>query len=388
MLKPFDCRQCVLSSISQGFSLQEGRCTNGVLIMGEALGHNEFVAGLPFRPNGAAGSLLEQAFRITRTNREEYLIDNIIRCQPPGDELVGRGYENSAIAYCTATYGTRVYSDPRVKAVLALGATAFRSISGITGKKLGVGDCRGYVLPSILASGVPVVGSYHPAHIRRGKLAYTAYLVHDLRKALAVAQGRYKSYCSDEEYEKYARYQLGPSIDDAKSFAYRVRDNPNLTLGYDIETPNSQEAEEDEREEVMGEPIESIQFSLGKGEGIWFPWEGTYIKIAKAILKLRNRKLGFNIWHFDNPKLYANGCEINGELVDLMWKWHHLYPDLEMGLQKVASMCDFMFIWKHFAKDKRRERFYGVVDAEVLFWIEEKIDRILEMMKVPTVSVA
>ena len=385
MLKPIDCRGCALDKLSNSFSSQEGNCLNGVLLMGEGLGHNEAIDGLPFRPRGAAGSLLEQVFRICRTDRSQFLIDNIVRCQPPNDNLHGYGYEHDAITHCTEHYGSRVYGDNRVKAILALGAVAFRNITGISGKKLGISDVRGYVheVTNKWFDNMPVIGSYHPAHIRRGKLAYTDYLIHDLRKVMGVANGTYKSY---EERDTYTNnYQLNPSTDDARSFFYRVKDSPRLDVAYDIETPNSAVLEEDEREEIIGEsePITSIQFSLGKGEGIWMPWEGNYVKVAKAILRRSNSKLCFNGWNFDNPKLNNNGAEINGRITDLMWKFHYLKPDLEMGLQKVASMCDFPFNWKHFANDPRMQRFYGCVDVDVLHWIEPKIDKILGSMKVP-----
>lgn len=383
MLKPSDCRGCSLDKLSNGFSLPFGLCSNGVLIMGEALGHHEYIEGYPFSKQGAAGSLLEQVFRICRTDRTQFLIDNIVRCQPPNDNLHGFGYEYEAIQHCTKSYAHRVYNDPRVRCVWALGAIAFRNITGIAGKKLNISDLRGYVVPTSIGDRIPCIGSYHPAHVRRGKLAYTDYLVHDLRKAIGVANGSYASFGEAESYKQ--NYQLNPSIEEAKSFFYRVKDSPNLDIAYDIETPNSAEAEEDERDEITGNEIISIQFSLGKNEAIYLPWEGNYIKVAQAILRRSNRKLCFNGYHFDNPKLYANNTTINGTVVDLMWKWHHLKPDLEMGLQKVASMCDFPFYWKMMSLDPRMQRFYGCVDAEVLHWIEPKIDKILESMKVPNV---
>jgi uracil-DNA glycosylase family 4 len=384
MLKPFDCRGCPLDTLGNGFSKQEGLCTNGVLLLGEGLGHNEFIDGLPFRPRGAAGSLLEQCFRITRTSRVDYLLDNIIRCQPPNDQLHGYGYEHEAIECCTRNYSSRVLNDSRVRVILALGAVAFRTATSISGKKLDISNLRGYVIKSdnnrFGKGDIPIIGTYHPAHIRRGKLAYTDYLVHDLRKALNVANGRYKNFCQPDDYP--ANYILEPSIDDAKSFFYRVKDSPKLDVAYDIETPMSGEMEEDERDEDTGNQINSVQFSLGRGEGIYMPWEGNYIKVAQAILRRMNRKLCFNGWHFDNPKLRNNGSVINGRIVDLMWKFHHLKPDLELGLQKVASMCDFPFYWKHFALDKRMEKFYGCVDVDVLHWIEPKLEGVLGSMKI------
>lgn len=378
MIKPPQCRPCQLYAISSGFSKPEGMCRKGVGLLGEALGHNEYIDGLPFRPNGAAGAVLEQAFRLTRTERNDYFIDNLVRCQPPGDHLAGAKYEQASINFCSKVYGSRFIGNRSMAVIVALGSLPFHYLSQLSGKKLGIGDCRGYIINSPIVN-IPIIGSYHPAHIRRGKLGYTDYLVHDIRKALAVARGDYY-WCSAEDYKQ--EYQLTPSIDDAKSFYYLVKDNPGLDLAYDIETPNSGEAEEDEREELENEPITSIQFSLGKRKGIYFPWEGNYVKIAQALLRRANRKLCFNGWHFDNPKLYNNGCTINGEVVDLMWKFHYLKPDLEMGLQKVASICDFPFIWKHFAGESRMQRFYGVVDVDVLHWIEPKVEGVLRSMKV------
>lgn len=348
--------------------------------MGEGLGHNEAIDGLPFRPRGAAGSLLEQVFRICRTDRSQFLIDNIIRCQPPNDNLHGFGYEYDAIQHCTKAYSHRVYGDSRVRAILALGAIAFRNITGISGKKQNISDLRGYVVRNDKFS-VPIVGSYHPAHIRRGKLAYTDYLIHDLRKVMGVANGSYKSYCSIDNYKH--NYILNPSIDDAKSYFYKIKDSPQVVVAYDIETPNSADMSEDEREEILGEQILSIQFSTGKGDGIYLPWEGNYIKVAQAILRRENTKLVFNGWNFDNPKLLVNRCEIKGRNIDVMWGFHYLKPDLEMNLQSVASMCDWPMAWKFLAQDPRMQRLYGCFDVDSLHWIWPKIDGIMGSMKVP-----
>src|ERR1700756_198394 len=112
MIKPFQCRPCSLYSISNGFSQTEGKCTNGVGILGEGLGHNEFIDGLPFRPHGAAGSLLELAFKLVRTDRSQYLIDNIVRCQPYNEQLLGTKFEYAAINHCNDMYGGRFFKDP------------------------------------------------------------------------------------------------------------------------------------------------------------------------------------------------------------------------------------------------------------------------------------
>ena len=52
-----------------GFSQTEGTGSNGVLVVGEALGGEEARDGLPFRPKAAAGSKLEEAFKLPPSNR-------------------------------------------------------------------------------------------------------------------------------------------------------------------------------------------------------------------------------------------------------------------------------------------------------------------------------
>lgn len=376
MLKPEGCLGCPLEPKSNGFSRYEGTGANGVLIMGEALGQKEYEDSLPFRPWGSAGSLLASAMRIVRTPRSAFLIDNVIKCQPPHDSLVDEPYEHGAIAHCMEHYGARTLADPRVKCILALGATAFRTLTGLEGKRLSISDTRGYVLPNVRGYPAPVIGGYHPAFIRRGKLAYTDYLVHDLRKAIAVGTGRYNSF--GEAAQAKLKYQTHPSIDEARAFYYRVKDNPGLMLSVDIETDMTADIEEEEYDEISGSsPIIQCQFSLGKNEGIAFPWEGAYIKVALAILALSNVKLGHNFWIFDGPKLRNAGARINGVVHDSMWIFHHFKPDLEMGLQKVASMCDFPFIWKHLSGDPKQLAWYGIADVDAPHWIFSKLEKVM-----------
>jgi hypothetical protein len=204
-------------------------------------------------------------------------------------------------------------------------------------------------------------------------MGYFSVLMRCLRLAMEVArEGRQPTPPPLDPTP--AGYQLSPSEAEAEEFARLVINaEPDAWLALDIETPYS--TEEESAEEQAGE-ILSIQFSLGPGTGIYFPWREPYIETAKKILAAPIRKAGWNSWRFDEPRLRAKGCVIAGESHDLMWAWHHWQPDLPRGLQFAASMQgpriaepthSWPYPWK--ALDAQAPRFYGVVDCDVLSWM-------------------
>lgn len=394
MQKPTECYNptpCILAQykradgelveLSNGFSIPEGKGTLGVAIIGEGLGHEEAIDGLPFRPRAQAGSQLEDCFRRLGVNREQFFIWNILGCQPPGNLLDGMWYEDSAISTCMARHFTRVldsFRTPHTKVLLAMGNVATRVLTGLSGlasEKQSVSNVRGYVFPSKWGWVVP---TYHPSYIRRGNPHLIPAMLADMRKAIAIAQGRYTDFEGHSSYNG-VNYQTTPSVIDAWDFYYRAQSNSKLMIGYDIETPNSKLAEEDEREdeEYLAEPIESVQFSLAAREGIFLPYQGEYIEIAKKIMELLNRKLAFNNWFFDDPIMRKAGFNFGGGLsIDLMWMFKHWHPRLERGLQKVASLFDFPFPWKHLYGSNMGV--YGCADVDSLHWI---LPRLVAAMK-------
>ena len=215
-----------------------------------------------------------------------------------------------------------------------------------------------------------MVGSYHPSFIRRGNSKLYPALMDDMQKAISVANGTWLGYKGGPEYQK-PTYQLHPSLLEAESFYRRVKENVNLPLSMDIETPKSGENEEDEREELEGDEgrITQVQFSLSKREGIAFPWNSSYLPIIKKVFACRNLKLGFNWWGFDAERVKAEGVIVEGLPHDLMIMFKHYSPGLRRGLQAVASHCNFPFPWKHLF-DSEFE-FYGCADVDAPQWIYE-----------------
>lgn len=151
-------------------------------------------------------------------------------------------------------------------------------------------------------------------------------------------------------------------LEHAEQFLLEAELSPNGLLTYDIETPMSAYADEDELDEESV-TITQIQFSLHPYSGIAFPWREPFITIARKLLVLSIRKAGWNIWNFDDPRLKLNGLVINGVSEDAMWLWHHLQPDLPMGLQFATGFFGMDFPWKHLTANLPR---YGCVDVDAV----------------------
>jgi uracil-DNA glycosylase family 4 len=377
MIKPPDCAGCVLGSgkwESDGYVMSEGEGSNGVVVLGEAGGYNEFIDGLPFRPHAQSGSKLEEAFKIVGreigqpVSRNQFLLYNVINCHPKGDLLVGMPYEKEAIASCSRNVDRVVggFHTNKNKTILALGNVPLKYLTGVSGiaeEKQSISHLRGYVFQSKYGLVVP---SLHPSFIRRGNNHLTPLLVEDIKKALGVASGAFSSYQYHKDY-KPPEYQVKPSLDEAWSFYYKVKDSPRAILSYDIETPMSGETDEDERDELEGKDINLVQFSIAKGTGIAFPFNSDYLSIIGTLFNLENVKANHNTWNFDNPRLRAANIQIRGKTHDTMWMFKHWHSRLPRGLQNAASLVGFPFPWKHLYGTNLE--WYGCADVDAVQWL-------------------
>jgi uracil-DNA glycosylase family 4 len=141
------------------------------LIVGEAPGENEDIAGEPFV--GQAGKLLDNmllAIRLQRGNDDaarpgvakNVFITNVLKCRPPAN----RNPDPAEVAQCEP-YLKRQVELLQPKMILALGKFAAQSLlqdSVPDVQKIPLGKLRGQ-LHSYL--GVPVVVTYHPAYLLR-----------------------------------------------------------------------------------------------------------------------------------------------------------------------------------------------------------------------------
>jgi len=363
-------QELVRLGFSRNIVEPQGHGSNRVMIVGEAPGGEEDAYGIPFCPHAQAGSVLERAIRRTGHNRDQFVITNVVPSRPPNNWLEGASWQADAIAWGRPILEEAIHTY-RPNAILALGGVAIRTLTGLSGPKLGVSHLTGYVLPSLF--GPPVVPCFHPSFLRRGKMSLMSVLMRCIRLAIAVGASASRAIEPDPNRPP-SGYYLHPDQYTAEGFLDIASRAGNNWLAYDIETFYSNA--EEEAEEHDAKDIRSIQFSLMPGTGIFMPWRSPYIEIAKRILALPIRKAGWNSWRFDDPALRAAGAEINGEVHDLMWAWHHSQPDLPRGLQFAAAMqgpnitqptAVWPFPWKHL--DAASPEFYGIVDVDVLQWM-------------------
>ena len=142
------------------------------LIVGEAPGENEDLAGTPFV--GQAGQLLDNMLHAMQLQRgdadtapkagrsKSVFITNVLKCRPPAN----RNPEPAEVAQC-APYLKRQVELLRPKIILALGRFAAQALlqdSLPEVHKIPLGKLRGQVHNYL---GVPVIVSYHPAYLLR-----------------------------------------------------------------------------------------------------------------------------------------------------------------------------------------------------------------------------
>jgi DNA polymerase len=190
------CRACALCTSRKntvfGVGPGTGEAAPAVdwLIVGEAPGENEDLAGEPFV--GQAGKLLDNmllAMRLQRGNDDAALpgvaknvfITNVLKCRPPAN----RNPDPAEVAQCEP-YLKRQVELLQPKVILALGKFAAQSLlqdSVPEVQKIPLGKLRGQVHSYL---GVPVVVSYHPAYLLRS-LGDKAKAWDDLCLAMSVA---------------------------------------------------------------------------------------------------------------------------------------------------------------------------------------------------------
>lgn len=368
--KPPDCATCPLERKGFGYAPASGPLTSPVLILGESSGKREAVQGTPFA--GPAGAMLKRAMRIGGLDQDWFRIDNLVRCQPPGDWLSGAPWEHDAIAHCTSHYlkDTLAENHPVVvtagsiatRHVLQLAKTRYFKIGNFHGTVQRDPEDRFWVVPT-----------FHPSFLQRGATNLMDVLRHDLARAVEIARdvGR-DGYYERQPYiltcdpgilyfsawaELYLKAVADPSIE--------------VDLAVDIETPDSSTVVEDSRQDVSWKIIR-INFAMNGEEGITVPFEEPYLTIIRKVLEAPGPKLFWNT-KFDAPRLLKAGYPIGGEWYDIMWAWHVLQSALPRGLGFVAPFYTDSPPWKHLSDTEPTK--YAAFDGFVTWRIAQGVFR-------------
>ena len=155
------------------------------LIVGEAPGENEDIAGEPFV--GQAGKLLDNMLRAMVVNGQplgrhsKVFIANVLKCRPPAN----RNPSAQEVALCQP-YLLRQIELLQPKIILAMGRFAVQSLLGST-EPLGKLRGRVHTLPGSVVQ-TPVIVTYHPAYLLRN-LPDKAKAWADLMLAMETLQG-------------------------------------------------------------------------------------------------------------------------------------------------------------------------------------------------------
>jgi len=389
LVRPSLCRGCPLDSISTGFmspSLAER--PYGVALVGEALGEDEAEQGRPFV--GRAGFMLTRMIEWAGLDRSRFDIWNTAWCRPPFNRLEGESYEFGSIAHCRTAHWGKLLD--RANVVVPMGNVATGHLLG----RKGILSLRGYVAGK---EGRHILPTVHPSFIQRGQSKYCAAFIHDLQKAVELADRGLPA----ETYEyvldptprvawEWARgvvesHLHGQAGDARSGYASehvshlqhgdetRLREAP-LRIAFDIETPykGSDEGDLDDDDDPT-QTILRVGFSAGPRQALSIPWSGEYIPAIKLLLDNEVEKIAWNAG-FDSSRIRNNGVRIGGIIHDGMVAWHILHSDLPKGLGFVATFtCPWQPEWK--SQSSARPAYYNATDADVewrsMFAIEDEL---------------
>jgi uracil-DNA glycosylase family 4 len=144
------CTLCPLHASRTQAVPGDGKSTARLMLIGEAPGKDEDLAGQPFV--GAAGAVLQRLLTSSGIARHDVFITNIVKCRPANNRVPRKG----EITTCTSQYlfNQIALVDPQL--IMLLGGVAAKTMLGISNVK----EARGRV---ITKEGRKFLVGYHPA---------------------------------------------------------------------------------------------------------------------------------------------------------------------------------------------------------------------------------
>ena len=169
-----DCKRCGLCTTRKNVVFGAGNAEADILIVGEAPGEEEDLAGLPFV--GKAGKTMQRFLDISQLDRNvDIFMTNVVGCRPTmvvdgefdkGSKIENRNPSKNEKEACRERLDQIIYTlDPLV--IVAMGRVAFQVL---TGKNTVLKDCRGD-MHTMLFKGVhtdiryPVLPVFHTTYL-------------------------------------------------------------------------------------------------------------------------------------------------------------------------------------------------------------------------------
>lgn len=340
-----------------------GSGKNGVLLVGEALGADERMAGFPFV--GKAGFTLDKLIVRAGLQRDDFRVANVLYCQPPGNKLTGEWYEQDAIKHCAPNLDAAI-ADFKPRAIVTMGRTAFQRVLPEIASQKGIGllDSKktkgavGYVFWSEKYQ-TWVLPTVHPSFILRGQTAWAQSLIYCLQRGVEIARDGY-SYEEGDYTLDCTPAEAHAWVDEYEKYALL---NPGTMLSCDIETPEKDGDESElDLEDAVDYVILRCGYSYRDGHGLSIPWDGPYRLVHQRLLTHSGSKVWWN-GSFDQPRILAQGIQIGGVSHDGMDAWHILNSDLKKSLNFVTPWFrKRLRMWKHLSG--AMPAFYNAVDAD------------------------
>lgn len=334
--KPPGCFACPQEHAGAGYVPGEGPLGAPITILMEAPGYDEVAIGRP--AVGAAGGMLSRVLHRTFRTREQFRIENVLRCCPPGYEIK-KDWAEQAAAHCRRHSAEALDASP---VILAMGGTAIRQALGLWDweiKKL-VETFHGTV--TALPTGQYVVCTYHPSYLQRGAANLIGTVAYDLSVAQDVADGRWVpepiTPIMDPPVDWFREY--------VQQYKQAVRNDRYIALATDVETPDKEKGKaEDELDETdQSFQVDRINFAYHDDEGVTVPWVGPYIPLALELIAACELHYVWN-GDYDTRRLLRLGAQFRGEIWDGMWLWHHYMSDVPKGLGFVNPFCSNGGAW-------------------------------------------
>jgi uracil-DNA glycosylase family 4 len=321
--------------------------------------------GVPFV--GDAGVQLTRILERVQHGRQEFRLNNTVRCRPPNNFLEGAPWEDDAINNCT-TYFLDELAKHKPSAVVPMGNVPTNFLLG-RALKGGIEDRRGYVYSCTFSGhSFHVVPTYHPSFVMRGQQNLTDVCSIDIRRALRVVRDGYR--------EPDHHYIENPTSADLLRFyaSCKTACANGKWLSADIETPTSGGATEDEYGTIVDTEIIRVSFSFDPHHAITIPFTYHTFDVIQQILELPWAYTVFWNQEFDVPRLQSKGITI-GKVLDAMYMWHFLQSALPKGLGYVATFFTELKEWKSLSMEL--PEYYSCVDADATTQITQKIHELL-----------
>ncbi len=315
----------------------------GIMMIGEAPGQEEARRGLPFI--GGAGILLDECIGKTGHSRDDIVITNLVKCQPPAN----RDPSIEEMEACEI-FLEKELSAYEPKVVLTLGAFSTRHFLG----DVKISEVRGYVFEK---ENYRVVPTFHPAAVlRRPELV--SLLQADINKVFTLDSGTKRSHNPD--------YRYFEDFDEVISALSRCDE-----FAFDLETDGL---------DPFVDPILCCAFTFKEGSSICVPFSKEHFEI---IFGLPPKKITQGDFDVKFLRL-RHGIEVKNWHFNTMTAHHLLDENTPHGLKTLASIYTDVPYYNLPSKEKlslvepAKVHKYNCYDADVTYRLYKLFDEKLK----------